>query len=175
MRTRAVRKEEMVTRPTICSKLNFTFVPFQTSLSLSLFMDLALNLTTNCRVRVLLVPVSPIKKSTFYKYVELVKTFNMVRLGDVTPNLKKGSNGKIDNFLHNMCNPIWILNVFLKAMFSSQVFQEGQMHFQFITHWTREHAELEDFQPHRRIFGVNKNCIVNKDMEKRTLNFFLSL
>lgn len=41
------------------------------------------------------------------------------------------------------------------AMFSSQVFQEGQMHFQFITHWTREHAELEDFQPHRRIFGVN--------------------
>lgn len=39
-------------------------------------------------------------------------------------------------------------------MFSSQVFQEGQMHFQFITHWTREHAELEDFQPHRRIFGV---------------------
>lgn len=61
-------------------------------------MDLALNLTTNCRVRVLLVPVSPIKKSTFYKYVELVKTFNMVRLGDVTPDLKKGSNGKNDNF-----------------------------------------------------------------------------
>jgi hypothetical protein len=39
-------------------------------------------------------------------------------------------------------------------MFSSQVFQEGQLHFQFQTHWTREHAELEDFQPHRRIFGV---------------------
>ncbi|KAK4519974.1 uncharacterized protein ATC70_010218 [Mucor velutinosus] len=95
-------------------------------------MDLAIDVTSSCRVRVLLVPVSPIKKSTFYKYVELVKTFHVVRLGDVTPDLKKGAN----------------------AMFSSQVFQEGQMHFQFITHWTREHAELEDFQPHRRIFGV---------------------
>jgi hypothetical protein len=45
-------------------------------------------------------------------------------------------------------------------MFSSQVFQEGQMHFQFITHWTREHAELEDFQPHRRIFGVSNSRAV---------------
>lgn len=39
-------------------------------------------------------------------------------------------------------------------MFSSQVFQEGQMHFQFTTTYTRDHAHLEDFQPHRRIFGV---------------------
>jgi hypothetical protein len=55
-----------------------------------------------------------------------------------------------------MCNmPIKKLNFHIIAMFSSQVFQEGQMHFQFITHWTREHAELEDFQPHRRIFGVS--------------------
>ncbi|GAN03919.1 hypercellular protein [Mucor ambiguus] len=107
------------------------FPTFYTSTTI-LDMDLAIDVTSSCRVRVLLVPVSPIKKSTFYKYVELVKTFHLVRLGDVTPDLKKGAN----------------------AMFSSQVFQEGQMHFQFITHWTREHAELEDFQPHRRIFGV---------------------
>lgn len=58
-------------------------------------MDLAVDISCNCRVRVLLVPVSPIKKSTFYKYVELVKTFNIVRLGDVTPDLKKGASGKI--------------------------------------------------------------------------------
>jgi hypothetical protein len=57
-------------------------------------MDLALDVAVNCKVRVLLVPVSPIKKSTFHKYVELVRTFNMVRLGDVTPDLKKGSSGK---------------------------------------------------------------------------------
>jgi hypothetical protein len=55
-------------------------------------------------------------------------------------------------------------------MFSSQVFQEGQMHFQFITHWTREHAELEDFQPHRRIFGVSQLGWENKQI--RNFNFF---
>lgn len=30
------------------------------------------------------------------------------------------------------------------------------MHFQFTTTYTRDHAHLEDFQPHRRIFGVCK-------------------
>ncbi|KAI9475700.1 MAG: TRAPP II complex [Benjaminiella poitrasii] len=92
-------------------------------------MDLALDITSSCRVRVLLVPVSPIKKSTFWRHVELVKKFNLVRLGDVTPDLHK-------------------------AKFSSQVFQEGQMHFQFVTKYNRDHCHLEDFQPHRRIFGV---------------------
>ncbi|KAG2221446.1 hypothetical protein INT45_005251 [Circinella minor] len=95
-------------------------------------MDLAINITSSCRVRVLLVPVPPIKTSTFWKHVELVKKFSVVRLGDVTPDLQKGAG----------------------AMFSSQVFQEGQMHFQFTTTYTRDHAHLEDFQPHRRIFGV---------------------
>ncbi|KAI8063251.1 TRAPP II complex [Gongronella butleri] len=95
-------------------------------------MDLADNLTSSARVRVLLVPVSPIKKSTFWKHVELVKQFSVVRLGDVTPDLQKGASAK----------------------FSSQVFQEGQMHFQFLTSYRRDHAHLEDFQPHRRIFGV---------------------
>lgn len=28
------------------------------------------------------------------------------------------------------------------------------MQFQFTTTYTRDHAYLEDFQPHRRIFGV---------------------
>ncbi|KAI9279379.1 TRAPP II complex [Sporodiniella umbellata] len=95
-------------------------------------MDLALDITSSCRVRVLLVPVSPIKKSSFWRHVELVKNFNTVRLGDVTPDLHKGANAK----------------------FSSQVFQEGQMHFQFVTKYNRDHCHLEDFQPHRRIFGV---------------------
>ncbi|KAI9313933.1 TRAPP II complex [Dichotomocladium elegans] len=95
-------------------------------------MDLAIDITSSCRVRVLLVPVTPIKSSTFWKHVELVKNFSVVRLGDVTPDLQNGAG----------------------AMFSSQVFQEGQMHFQFTTTYTRDHAHLEDFQPHRRIFGV---------------------
>ena len=56
-------------------------------------MELAINITSACRIRVLLVPVGPIKKSTFWKHVELVKQFAMVRLGDVTPDLKKDSTG----------------------------------------------------------------------------------
>lgn len=57
-------------------------------------MDLALDITSACRVRVLLVPVSPIKKSTFWHHVELVRKFSLVRLGDVTPDLHQGANGK---------------------------------------------------------------------------------
>ncbi len=57
-------------------------------------MDLAVDITSSCRVRVLLVPVSPIKKSSFWRHVELVRKFNTVRLGDVTPDLHKGANGK---------------------------------------------------------------------------------
>jgi hypothetical protein len=56
-------------------------------------MELAINITSVCRIRVLLVPVGPIKKSTFWKHVELVKQFAVVRLGDVTPDLKKDSTG----------------------------------------------------------------------------------
>lgn len=58
-------------------------------------MDLALDITSSCRVRVLLVPVSPIKKSTFWHHVELVRKFSCVRLGDVTPDLHKGANGSV--------------------------------------------------------------------------------
>ncbi|MBM6387629.1 MAG: hypothetical protein JSY10_27220 [Paenibacillus sp.] len=29
------------------------------------------------------------------------------------------------------------------------------MHFQFVTKYNRDHCHLEDFQPHRRIFGVS--------------------
>lgn len=38
------------------------------------------------------------------------------------------------------------------------------MHFQFVTKYNRDHCHLEDFQPHRRIFGVSFHffiCINN--------------
>jgi hypothetical protein len=44
------------------------------------------------------------------------------------------------------------------------VFQEGQMHFQFVTSYRRDHAHLEDFQPHRRIFGVKYIAQNNMEM-----------
>ncbi|CAG8433855.1 6997_t:CDS:10 [Diversispora eburnea] len=44
--------------------------------------------TAPARIRVLLVPVHPIKASTFHKKVELVKKFSVVKLGDVTPDMR---------------------------------------------------------------------------------------
>lgn len=34
------------------------------------------------------------------------------------------------------------------------------MHFQFVTKYNRDHCHLEDFQPHRRIFGVSWLCAI---------------
>lgn len=36
------------------------------------------------------------------------------------------------------------------------MFPEGQLHFEFLTHVTNDHVELQDFQPCRRLFGVYK-------------------
>ncbi|CAG8555401.1 15541_t:CDS:10 [Funneliformis mosseae] len=87
--------------------------------------------TAPARIRILLVPVHPIKAPTFHKHVQLVKNFNVVRLGDVTPDMRG-----------------------VQSMFSSQLFHEGQLHFNFVTSYEPEHAYLEEFQMHRRIFGV---------------------
>ncbi|CAB4432069.1 unnamed protein product [Rhizophagus irregularis] len=87
--------------------------------------------TAPARIRVLLVPVHPIKAPTFHRHVQLVKNFNVVRLGDVTPDMRG-----------------------VQSMFSSQLFHEGQLHFNFVTSYEPEHAYLEEFQMHRRIFGV---------------------
>ncbi|CAG8540594.1 1844_t:CDS:10 [Paraglomus occultum] len=87
--------------------------------------------TSPGRIRILLVPVHPIKASTFQKHVELVKNFNVVKLGDVTPDMR-GS----------------------QSMFSPALFHEGQLLFNFVTTYDVEHTYLEEFQLHRRIFGV---------------------
>ncbi|KAG1461641.1 hypothetical protein G6F56_005681 [Rhizopus delemar] len=93
-------------------------------------MNLAYDITSLCRIRVLLVPISPIKQSVFNKYAQLIKSFYTIRLGDVTPNLNSND------------------------IFNSQVFPEGQLCFDFFTNFTNDHVELQDFEPYRRIFGV---------------------
>ncbi|KAI8980967.1 transport protein Trs120 or TRAPPC9 TRAPP II complex subunit-domain-containing protein [Pilobolus umbonatus] len=95
-------------------------------------MDLLIDIVACCRIRVLIVPVTPIKRSTFLHYVDLIKSFSIIRLGDVTPNLKAGTN----------------------AIFNSQLFQDGQLHFDFMTHWSGEHSQYEEYQPYRRLYGV---------------------
>ncbi|CAG8455040.1 13226_t:CDS:10 [Acaulospora morrowiae] len=87
--------------------------------------------TAPARIRILLVPVHPIKATTFRQKVELVKKFTVVKLGDVTPDMRG-----------------------VHSMFSSQLFHEGQLLFNFVTSYESEHSYLEEFQMHRRIFGV---------------------
>ncbi|RIB16973.1 TRAPP II complex [Gigaspora rosea] len=87
--------------------------------------------TAPARIRILLVPVHPIKAATFNQKVELVKNYTIVKLGDVPPDMRGGH-----------------------SLFSSQIFNEGQLHLNFVTSYEPEHSYLEEFQMHRRIFGV---------------------
>lgn len=41
------------------------------------------------------------------------------------------------------------------AFFSQNVPHEGQLYFQFVTSYNGEHQYLEEFQMHRRVFGVS--------------------
>ncbi|KAI8881361.1 Trs120-domain-containing protein [Backusella circina FSU 941] len=100
---------------------------------------LAKDITSLCKIRVLLVPISPIKKSTFDRHVALLQEqCQSVSLADITPSYK----GVVVYFQSCV------------SKFNSQTFQQGQLHFQFQTEWTREEAHLQDFQPYRRLFGV---------------------
>ncbi|KAI8097034.1 TRAPP II complex [Halteromyces radiatus] len=92
-------------------------------------MDLDINITSSCRISVLLIPIKPIRRLVFTHYVDLIQQFNTIRLSDVTPDNNH-------------------------AMFTSQNFQKGQIHFQFSTCTTDHYKELIDFQPHRRLYGV---------------------
>ncbi|KAJ3210402.1 hypothetical protein HDU67_005353 [Dinochytrium kinnereticum] len=85
------------------------------------------------RIRVLLVPVHPIKRDTFRRYVDLISQFCVVSVADLSPPAGVSSSSK---FLENL----------------SQA--DGQMLFNFITSYNREHSPLEEFQPHRQIMGV---------------------
>lgn len=44
------------------------------------------------RIRIILVPVHPIKKETFQYYVDLISKFSVVSLGDLTPPDPKAQN-----------------------------------------------------------------------------------
>ncbi|CAO3620541.1 unnamed protein product [Cunninghamella echinulata] len=95
-------------------------------------MDLNINITDPCRIQVLLVPIFPIKQSVFIHYANLVKKFSTLNLSEVT-TLNQNNE---------------------EAMFSSNNFQEGQLHFKFSLQSTSDHQDLYNFQPHRRIFGI---------------------
>ncbi|KAI8604589.1 TRAPP II complex [Dissophora ornata] len=91
----------------------------------------AVNFTSAARIRVLLVPVGPIKKATFERHVKMLRLHHSVKLEEV-----------------------WMGPRTESSFFSQNVPHEGQLYFQFATSYNVEHQYLEEFQMHRRIFGV---------------------
>ncbi|KAF9383206.1 hypothetical protein CPC16_009025 [Podila verticillata] len=91
----------------------------------------AVNFISAARIRVLLVPVGPIKKATFERHAKMLRNHNSVKLEEVS------MGPRTEN-----------------SFFSQNVPHEGQLYFQFVTSYNNEHQYLEEFQMHRRVFGV---------------------
>ncbi|KAH7056509.1 TRAPP II complex [Linnemannia elongata] len=91
----------------------------------------AVNFIAAARIRVLLVPVGPIKRATFERHVKMLRQHNSVKLEEV-----------------------WMGPRTENSFFSQNVPHEGQLYFQFVTSYNGEHQYLEEFQMHRRVFGV---------------------
>ncbi|KAG0258844.1 hypothetical protein BG011_003026 [Mortierella polycephala] len=90
----------------------------------------AVNFIGAARIRVLLVPIGPIKKATFERHVKMLRQHNSVKLEEV-----------------------WMGPRTENSFFSQNVPHEGQLYFQFATSYSGEHQYLEEFQMHRRVFG----------------------
>ncbi|KAG0346519.1 hypothetical protein BG004_001535 [Podila humilis] len=91
----------------------------------------AVNFIAAARIRVLLVPVGPIKKATFERHANMLRNHNSVKLEEVSMGPRSEN-----------------------SFFSQNVPHEGQLYFQFVTSYNNEHQYLEEFQMHRRVFGV---------------------
>ncbi|KAJ3091168.1 Trafficking protein particle complex subunit 9 [Quaeritorhiza haematococci] len=87
------------------------------------------------KIRVLIVPVHPIRQDTFRQYVDLLSQFSVVYLGDLTPPDPKQGGGSGNKF-------------------TEQIYHDGYIYYNFVTSYNREHACLEDFQLHRQVMGV---------------------
>ncbi|CAG8618520.1 14392_t:CDS:2, partial [Dentiscutata heterogama] len=96
--------------------------------------------TAPARIRILLVPVHPIKAATFHQKVELVKNYTIVKLGDFPREQleEKARDATICGIL--------LLNIGFNC-------SKCQLHLNFVTSYEPEHSYLEEFQMHRRIFG----------------------
>ncbi|KAI5803997.1 TRAPP II complex [Peziza echinospora] len=90
-----------------------------------------LSYPASSRMRALLCPIGRIRRARFQEFVERIQEENVVRLGDVSPDLKPN-----------------------RTMFSPQGFPDGQIVYNFTASQDRDHEYLEPFEPHRRTFLV---------------------
>ncbi|KAG0222668.1 hypothetical protein BGW42_006404 [Actinomortierella wolfii] len=89
------------------------------------------NFVASARIRVLLVPVGPIKKATFERHAKMLQQHATIRLEEIS------MAPRTEN-----------------SFFSPNTPHEGQLYFNFVTSYSSEHRYLEEFQLHRRVFGV---------------------
>ncbi|KAF9971645.1 hypothetical protein BGZ73_005399 [Actinomortierella ambigua] len=89
------------------------------------------NFVAGARIRVLLVPVGPIKKATFERHAKMLQQHATIRLEEIS------MAPRTEN-----------------SFFSQNAPHEGQLYFNFVTSYSPEHRYLEEFQLHRRVFGV---------------------
>ncbi|TPX33913.1 hypothetical protein SmJEL517_g03387 [Synchytrium microbalum] len=84
------------------------------------------------RVRILLVPIGPIRRDTFAKYVDIFNQFGVLSLVDLTPPDPKSFSNR----------------------FTESLFHEGLMYFNFVTTYNQEHAPLEEFELQKQVMGI---------------------
>ncbi|ORX93503.1 Trs120-domain-containing protein [Basidiobolus meristosporus CBS 931.73] len=108
-----------------------------------------LSLTDPCKTTVLIVPVGDIKPAAFQKYASLISKFNVINISDITPYF--GATGaKSPTFPQEAADN----RADEKARFTTNLFKEGSIHFNFITSYDKELAYLEQFQIYRQVLGV---------------------
>ncbi|KAJ3023435.1 hypothetical protein HKX48_003129 [Thoreauomyces humboldtii] len=101
---------------------------------------LPVDLLRPSQVRVLLVPIHPIRQETFRKYVEIISEFAVVSTTDLTkPDLTKSQYVQISGV----------------AKYTQQMYEhEGFLHMNYVTFYDREHIPLEEMQPWRQVVAV---------------------
>ncbi|KAL2915792.1 hypothetical protein HK105_204739 [Polyrhizophydium stewartii] len=82
------------------------------------------------QIRILVVPVHPIRRDTFQTYFHLLSQFACVALPDLTPPDSRTNK------------------------FTEQLYHDGFLHLRFVTDHHRDHAALEEIQLNRQVLGV---------------------
>ncbi|KAK9768695.1 hypothetical protein K7432_000451 [Basidiobolus ranarum] len=106
------------------------------------------SLTDPCKTSILLVPVGNIDPAVFQKYASLISKFNVISLSDITPYF--GGNSSPSFGPHSTDKS----RGNEQARFTTNLFKEGSIQFNFVTSVNGDFAFLEQFQLYRQVLGV---------------------
>ncbi|KAJ3311956.1 hypothetical protein HDU76_002999 [Blyttiomyces sp. JEL0837] len=110
-------------------------------------MELEFPLLGPSRAKILIVPVHPLKKDTFRRYVDLISQFCVVSVAEITPPELQMTVAAAGSGVTNQSGGSL-------SKFSDNLYHDGFMYLNFVTSHNREQAYLEDFQLHRQVMGV---------------------